>query len=211
MRKKLPKNIKTAVSIAAVFISLLLAACWGLLAFITTNTIRSYDYCRESYTKVVSFSDDYSDPRFSAAAFYAGNEEADHVYYNIWDADKTPFIFVDKDSADTDSFRKFFKKAHSDVVFCSKDRETLEKLSREDRSYLYLWFVSSPAGAFLGTRMGYSCALPYEKVTEKIVESAHKKSRLLAVYDVKNAEELAACKKMGVDYVFVTDTYCDET
>ena len=210
MCKKLPKNLKTAVSIAAVFISLLLAACWGLLAFITTNTIHSYDYYGESCTEFVSFSDDYSDPRFSAAAFYAGDGEESKRAQDIMYADKIPFVFVDKDSADTDSFRKFFKKAHSDVVFCSKDRETLEKLSREDRSYLYLWFVSSPAGAFLGTRMGYSCALPYEKVTEKIVESAHKKSRLLAVYDVKNAEELVACEKMGVDYVFVTDTYRDE-
>ncbi|MBO4539370.1 MAG: hypothetical protein J5781_03780 [Clostridia bacterium] len=210
MHKRLSKTTRTAVSVTAVFISLLLAACWGVLAFITANTIRSYDYYGNSYTEIVSFSADYSDPRFTAAAFYAGDgKESDRVY-DILDADKTPFVFVDKNSVDTEAFRKFFKKTRTDIVFCSENRETLEKLSREDRSFLYVWFVSSPVETFLASQMGYSCALPYEKITEKAINYAHKKNRLFAVYGVKNAEESAVCKKMGVDHVFVTDTYRSE-
>lgn len=208
-RKKLSRKTRTAVSVTAVFISLLLASCWGLLAFITANSVRAYDFFDGSYTEIVSFSEDYYDPRFTGVAFYAGDGEESNRLYKIADAEKTPFIFVDKDSIRTESFRKCFQKAKDYVVFCSKDRETLEALYREDKSFRYLWIVSTPAGAFLSLKMGYNCALPYEKATAKLVEAAHDKSRGLAVYDVKNAEELAACEKLRVDYIFVSDSYRD--
>lgn len=177
------------------------------MAFITVNNIRTTDYSGYLYTETVSFSEDYSDPRFSGAAFYAGDGQEKSKLREIAYEGKTAYVFVDKRSVETESFLECFLSARHSVVFCSEDRETLEKLYKKDRLFDYLLIVKSPVGAEIGSLTGYNCALPYKKSDLKRAESLHERNHRFAVYGVKTDEELAACEKMKADVVFLDPSF----
>lgn len=208
MRNKVSRKTKTVASIAAVSFSLLLAVAWGFLAFLTVNTISTYDYTGYYGTRIVSFSSDaIKDTRVYGVAFYAGQGDEKEKASAIDDAYKTAFVFVDKKIAQTESFSDFFEHADLYTCFCSEERETLEQLYKKNRYFTYVLFSSSAAKARLASEMGYTCAVPFDMIDEARVKEEHDKNHYYCAYGISSQKQYDVCKNMKIDFVFVTEPY----
>ncbi len=208
MRVAFSRKTKTVVSAAAVSFSLILAAVWCFLAFLTVNTISTCDYTGYYGTKVVSFSSDaLKDTRVNGVAFFADNGDAREKADAIDSVYKDAFVFVDKDSVRSESFSSFFESASLYTTFCSEDREVLESLYKKNNYFTYIFFTSSSLKARVASEMGYSCAVPYDMIDKDGVQTEHEKTHYYCVYGVDSSEQYDACKDLKVDFVFVTDSY----
>ena len=175
----------------------------------TVNTIRSYDYDGYYGTKVISFSfDKLKNTHIYGMAFYAGRGDEQEKTDAIRGAYKEIFVFVDKESVQTESFSSYFENANIYyTTFCSEDRETLEQLYKKNRYFTYILFSPSAQKAGLNSKMGYNCAVPFDKIDASQIEKEHEKNHYYCAYGVDSAEQYDACKNMKVDFVFVTDSY----
>ena len=208
MRIAFSRKTKTVVSIAAVLLSLLLIAVWGFLAFLTVNTIGSYDYNKYYGTKAITFSfDDLKNDLVYGIAFYAGYGDEQDKADAIRGVYKEIFVFVDKESAQTESFLSYFENASVTTNFCSEDRETLEQLYKKNRFFTYILFSPTAERARLASKMGYNCAVPYNEITASQIGEEHENNRYFCAYGVHSAEQFYACKNMKVDFVFISASY----
>ncbi len=216
MKRTFSKKTRTAVTITAVLLFIVLTGIWVFLAVLQVRSVTTRNFDAYSRTQVIRRTENpsswtpaegdgvYTSVYYNDGAWICGNLLSSYTAEDLFTQFFAKTVFLDIDTlpeAEIENFLAYcLQKAPSRFAFFSADYKKLERCCVLSKKCLYFCIAQTPFRSFVVTKTGYNLAAPLTALSQTAVTRAHENDHLTCAF-LPAAQDFSAAKDLLIDYV----------